>query len=60
MLFQAIAAAFAYEQTHYNVIFITHSAHQSLDVHLAEKGVIFIPISSPPILSVHQVSAASG
>nr|XP_011464884.1 PREDICTED: sterol 3-beta-glucosyltransferase UGT80B1 isoform X2 [Fragaria vesca subsp. vesca] len=50
----AIAAAFASDQTQYQVVLITHSAHQSLRCHLAEKHVSYVPISSPPVLTVNQ------
>lgn len=33
---------------------------QSLDSHLAKKGVAFIPISTPPVLSVSEFGACSG
>ncbi|XVE94032.1 hypothetical protein REPUB_Repub01dG0245200 [Reevesia pubescens] len=47
----AIAAAFATDQNSYDVVFITHSAHENLSSHLATKNVIYVPISSPPVLS---------
>lgn len=50
----AIAAAFACDQVHYNVIFITHSAHQDLMEHLTRKKVTCFPVSSPPTLSPSQ------
>lgn len=50
----AIAAAFASDQNHYQVAFLTHSAHQSLKGHLAAKRIAYFPISSPPVLSIHQ------
>ncbi|KAG6497261.1 hypothetical protein ZIOFF_045159 [Zingiber officinale] len=50
----AIASAFACDQKQYQVVLITHRAHQSLMVHLAEKNVNYIPVNSPPVLSVHQ------
>ncbi|CAL9771745.1 unnamed protein product [Musa acuminata subsp. burmannicoides] len=50
----AIAAAFACDQQQYHVVLITHLAHQSLSEHLAAKNVAYIPVSSPPVLSVHQ------
>ncbi|CAI8589712.1 unnamed protein product [Vicia faba] len=50
----AIAAAFATDQKQYNVILITHSAHQSLSSHLGEKHVEFCAVSSPPVLSADQ------
>ncbi|MED6157436.1 hypothetical protein PIB30_023007 [Stylosanthes scabra] len=50
----AIAAAFACDQKQYEVILVTHSAHQSLSSHLAEKHVEYCPVSSPPVLSADQ------
>ncbi|XP_050378811.1 LOW QUALITY PROTEIN: sterol 3-beta-glucosyltransferase [Argentina anserina] len=50
----AIASAFACDKRQYQVVFITHSAHQSLRCHLAEKQVYYVSISSPPVLSIHQ------
>ncbi|RWV97801.1 hypothetical protein GW17_00039389 [Ensete ventricosum] len=50
----AIAAAFACDQQQYHVVLITHLAHQSLSEHLAAKNVAYIPVPSPPVLSVHQ------
>ncbi|KAG9130554.1 hypothetical protein Leryth_011815 [Lithospermum erythrorhizon] len=47
----AIAAAFACDQQQYQVFFVTHSAHQNLRVHLESKRVVYLPISSPPVLS---------
>ncbi|XP_057434019.1 sterol 3-beta-glucosyltransferase UGT80B1 isoform X2 [Lotus japonicus] len=46
----AIAAAFAGDQRQYSVTLITHSAHESLSPHLAEKHVEYCPVSSPPVL----------
>ncbi|XP_075658914.1 sterol 3-beta-glucosyltransferase UGT80B1 isoform X4 [Castanea sativa] len=50
----AIAAAYACDQKQYNVVLITHSAHENLGHHLAGKHVAFYPISSPPVLSTDQ------
>ncbi|KAF5448592.1 hypothetical protein F2P56_029107 [Juglans regia] len=50
----AIAAAFACDQKQYSVVLITHSAHENLGHHLAEKHVAYYPISSPPVLSSDQ------
>ncbi|XP_059452589.1 uncharacterized protein LOC132183199 [Corylus avellana] len=50
----AIAAAFACDQKQYNVVLITHSAHENLGLHLAEKHVAYYPISSLPVLSTDQ------
>ncbi|KAL3515602.1 hypothetical protein ACH5RR_022504 [Cinchona calisaya] len=47
----AIAAAFAVDQEQYDVVFITHSAHVSLKVHLEAKRVAYVPVSSPPALA---------
>jgi len=51
----AIAAAFAFDQTNYQVFFVTHSAHQDLAVNLVERNVRCIPVSSPPVLSPPQI-----
>ncbi|KAF3435186.1 hypothetical protein FNV43_RR22273 [Rhamnella rubrinervis] len=56
----AIAAGFACDQKQYNVIFITHSAHENLSSHLSEKHVAYFPISSPPILSIDQIQNTTG
>ncbi|KAL3638156.1 hypothetical protein CASFOL_018026 [Castilleja foliolosa] len=62
----AIAAAFASDQRHYDVAFVTHSAHEQkgkLDIHslqgkenlkghLGAKGVDYFPIYSPPSFSL--------
>ncbi|XP_024173767.1 sterol 3-beta-glucosyltransferase UGT80B1 isoform X3 [Rosa chinensis] len=56
----AIAAAFASDQRQYQVVLITHSAHESLRCHLAEKHVSYLPISSPPVLSIHQKHDTTG
>ncbi|KAJ8430209.1 hypothetical protein Cgig2_006717 [Carnegiea gigantea] len=50
----AIAAAFAFDQTKYQVFFVTHSAHQDLAANLVERNVTYIPVSSPPVLSPPQ------
>ncbi|KAH0733649.1 hypothetical protein KY289_004837 [Solanum tuberosum] len=47
----AIAAAFACDQEQYQVVFITHSAHENLMVHLRANKVTYIPVSSPPVVS---------
>ncbi|XP_055816236.1 uncharacterized protein LOC129885824 isoform X2 [Solanum dulcamara] len=47
----AIAAAFACDQEQYQVVFITHSAHENLRVHLRANKVTYIPVSSPPVVS---------
>ncbi|XP_016434429.2 sterol 3-beta-glucosyltransferase isoform X5 [Nicotiana tabacum] len=47
----AIAAAFASDQEQYQVVFITHSAHENLRVHLRANQVMYIPVSSPPAVS---------
>ncbi|XP_062077266.1 uncharacterized protein LOC133782092 isoform X4 [Humulus lupulus] len=51
----AIAAGFAFDQRQYHVILITHSAHESLRSHLAEKNVAYHPISSPPFTSTDHI-----
>ncbi|KAM1014517.1 hypothetical protein ACFX2C_044496 [Malus domestica] len=50
----AIAAAFACDQILYDVVLITHSAHENLRCHLAEKHVSYLPISSPPVVPIHR------
>ncbi|XP_049410582.1 sterol 3-beta-glucosyltransferase UGT80B1 isoform X3 [Solanum stenotomum] len=47
----AIAAAFACDQEQYQVVFITHSAHENLMVQLRANKVTYIPVSSPPVVS---------
>lgn len=47
----AVAAAFACDQRKYEVIFISHSAHQDLAAYLAESNVRYTPVSSPPVLT---------
>ncbi|XP_009587421.1 sterol 3-beta-glucosyltransferase isoform X8 [Nicotiana tomentosiformis] len=60
----AIAAAFASDQEQYQVVFITHSAHEvsksgrvfilyfwNLRMHLRANQVMYIPVSSPPAVS---------
>ncbi|EYU18543.1 hypothetical protein ABFS82_02G065700 [Erythranthe guttata] len=47
----ALAAAFASDQQQYQVAFVTHSAHENLKGQLEAKGVVYFPISSPPVLS---------
>lgn len=56
----AIAVAFASDQRQYQVVLITHSAHESLCSHLAEKHVSYLPISSPPVVSIHQEHDTTG
>ncbi|TYJ03516.1 hypothetical protein E1A91_A12G033200v1 [Gossypium mustelinum] len=56
----AIAAAFATDQNGYDVAFITHSAHQNPSPHLAKKKIIFVPISSPPVLSSNGTDDKTG
>ncbi|MBA0804515.1 hypothetical protein Gohar_004097, partial [Gossypium harknessii] len=56
----AIAAAFATDQNGHDVAFITHSAHQNLSSHLAKKNIIFVPISSPPVLSSNGTDDKTG
>ncbi|CAI9103904.1 OLC1v1002494C3 [Oldenlandia corymbosa var. corymbosa] len=55
----AIAAAFACEMEQYDVVFITHSAHESLKVHLESKGVAFFPVSSPPVFAPHNLAGSN-
>ncbi|XP_072959879.1 sterol 3-beta-glucosyltransferase UGT80B1 isoform X7 [Typha angustifolia] len=50
----ALATAFACDQQHYQVVLITHLAHQSLSAHLACKNVAYMPVSSAPVLAAHQ------
>ncbi|CAH1424284.1 unnamed protein product [Lactuca virosa] len=56
----AIAAAFTCDQMQYNVIFITHSAHQDIKEHLTRKKVTCFPVSSPPALSPCEFNNTSG
>ncbi|KAG8646174.1 hypothetical protein MANES_10G131400v8 [Manihot esculenta] len=49
----AIAAAFAYDKKQYHVVLVTHSAHENLRSHLEDRHVAFLPIKSPPVLSIH-------
>ncbi|XP_022642990.1 sterol 3-beta-glucosyltransferase, partial [Vigna radiata var. radiata] len=53
----AIATAFACDQNQYDVMLITHSAHESLSIHLAQKHVQFWPVSSLPVLSADQTDS---
>ncbi|GJM90584.1 hypothetical protein PR202_ga06882 [Eleusine coracana subsp. coracana] len=55
----ALAAAFARDQQQYTVVFITHSAHQSLSKHLAASNVRYMPVSSPPVLAAEQLENGS-
>uniref|UniRef100_A0A0E0JX81 Glycosyltransferase family 28 N-terminal domain-containing protein n=1 Tax=Oryza punctata TaxID=4537 RepID=A0A0E0JX81_ORYPU len=55
----ALAAAFAQDQRQYSVVFITHSAHQSLSTHLADCNVRYMPVSSPPVLAAEQLESIS-
>ncbi|KAL1534283.1 sterol 3-beta-glucosyltransferase UGT80B1 isoform X1 [Salvia divinorum] len=50
----AIAAAFASDQKHYEVAFVTHSAHENMKRHLGAKRISYFSISSPPVLSFCQ------
>ncbi|KAI3770330.1 hypothetical protein L6452_01458 [Arctium lappa] len=56
----AIAAAFACDQVHYHVFFITHSAHEDLREHLSRKKVACFPVSSPPALPPCENDNTSG
>ncbi|KAG9456864.1 hypothetical protein H6P81_001372 [Aristolochia fimbriata] len=47
----AIAAALAKDQCQYQVVIITHAAHEDLVVHLATQNVSLIPICTPPVIS---------
>ncbi|GMH24485.1 hypothetical protein Nepgr_026328 [Nepenthes gracilis] len=47
----AIAAAFACDQRRYEVVFVTHSAHENLAARLTEKDIEYALVSSPPVLS---------
>ncbi|XP_044412403.1 O-mycaminosyltylonolide 6-deoxyallosyltransferase isoform X3 [Triticum aestivum] len=55
----ALAAAFAKDQQQYTVVFITHSAHQSLSTHLAASNVRYMPVASPPALAAEQLDSIS-
>ncbi|KAG6409189.1 hypothetical protein SASPL_132223 [Salvia splendens] len=50
----AIASAFASDQKHYEVVFVTHSAHENMKGHLGAKQISYFSISSPPALSFYQ------
>ncbi|XP_037446891.1 sterol 3-beta-glucosyltransferase UGT80B1-like isoform X1 [Triticum dicoccoides] len=54
-----LAAAFANDQRQYTVVFITHSAHQSLSTHLAASKVRYMPVASPPALAAEQLDNIS-
>ncbi|KAL5564025.1 hypothetical protein UlMin_033772 [Ulmus minor] len=56
----AFAAGFACDKRDYHVVLVTHSAHEYLSSHLSEKHVTYLPISSPPILSIHQIQNNAG
>ncbi|XP_015688509.2 sterol 3-beta-glucosyltransferase UGT80B1 [Oryza brachyantha] len=56
----ALAAGFAQDQRQYDVVFITHSAHQSLSTHLADCSIRYMPVSSPPVLAAEQLENISG
>ncbi|GMN58883.1 hypothetical protein TIFTF001_027975 [Ficus carica] len=56
----AIAAGFACDQRQYRVILVTHSSHEYLSCNLAEKYVAYVPVSSPPILSMHHNQNTTG
>lgn len=45
------AAAFASDRKQYDVVFISHKAHENLSNHLVKEGIAYFPISSPPALS---------
>ncbi|XP_078438933.1 UDP-Glycosyltransferase superfamily protein isoform X2 [Wolffia australiana] len=47
----AIAASFSCERSDYDVFLISHSAHQSLSKNLEIKGVSFVSVSTPAVLS---------
>jgi hypothetical protein len=45
-----VVAALAQAKKNLTITFITHAAHQNLQIHLSEAGVSFISISSPPVV----------
>jgi len=45
-----VVAALAQAKKSLAITFITHAAHQNLQIHLSEAGVSFISISSPPVV----------
>ncbi|KAI4318790.1 hypothetical protein MLD38_032457 [Melastoma candidum] len=49
----AVAAAFVGDVggSDYEVFFVTHAAHKSLQSHLEKKGVTFLAVSTPPVLA---------
>ncbi|KDP38894.1 hypothetical protein JCGZ_05051 [Jatropha curcas] len=56
----AIAAAFAFDQKQYHVVLVTHSAHENLRPYLADRYITFLPIRSPPVLSIHENYNSTG
>ncbi|XP_021757999.1 sterol 3-beta-glucosyltransferase UGT80B1-like isoform X1 [Chenopodium quinoa] len=46
----AVAAVFACDQRKYEVIFISHSAHEDLAANLAVSNIRYIPVSFLPVL----------
>ncbi|CAA7397218.1 unnamed protein product [Spirodela intermedia] len=54
----AIASALSCDRKDYDVILITHSAHKSLAGSLEARGVHFIPVSTPAVLSRNHGSSA--
>ncbi|KAI4299017.1 hypothetical protein L6164_032513 [Bauhinia variegata] len=57
---KALAAAFACDQKQYDVVLVTHSAHEILRSQLAEKHVEYCAVSSPPVLSPDQNNDIAG
>jgi hypothetical protein len=45
-----VVAALAQAKKSLAITFITHAAHQNLQIHLSEAGVSIISISSPPVV----------
>ncbi|KAJ0501256.1 putative sterol 3-beta-glucosyltransferase [Helianthus annuus] len=56
----AIATAFACDQLQYQVVFITHSAHEDIREHLSRNKVSCFSVSSPPALSPSEYNNNSG
>ncbi|XP_031505146.1 sterol 3-beta-glucosyltransferase UGT80A2 isoform X2 [Nymphaea colorata] len=50
----AIAAALARNLENYHVFLITHTTHEYLSMHMLAEKVSFVPISTPPVLSMQE------
>ncbi|KAK1306781.1 hypothetical protein QJS10_CPA10g00556 [Acorus calamus] len=54
-----LATAFSRDQRQYDVVLITHYAHECLKLHLEAECVSFLGVSTPPVLSVAQDDTTS-